>query len=135
MGEAREDIRSLIGEVVITPGSKRGESHATLRGELIAILDLAAGRRRSPKTEVITNALAPPAQPPIPASRRHCFRSPGYRCDPSMPPACLTTVSALAEVSQDRNQLPCDGKANRKQTHEPGSSKKPANAAAKSRHS
>jgi len=41
-GEAREDIRSLIGEVVITPGEKRGESHATLRGELMAILDLAA---------------------------------------------------------------------------------------------
>ena len=48
-GEAREDIRSLIGEVVITPGEKRGESHATLRGELMAILDLAAGRRRSPR--------------------------------------------------------------------------------------
>ena len=59
-GEAREDIRSLIGEVVITPGERRGESHATLRGELIAILDLAAGRPRSPKTEVITNALACP---------------------------------------------------------------------------
>jgi site-specific DNA recombinase len=59
-GEAREDIRSLIGEVVITPGEKRGESHATLRGELIAILDLAAGRRRSSTPEVITNVLACP---------------------------------------------------------------------------
>ena len=59
-GGAREDIRSLIGEVVITPGERRGESHATLRGELTAILDLAAGRRRTPKTEVITNALACP---------------------------------------------------------------------------
>ena len=58
-GEARDDIRSLIGEVVITPGEKRGESHATLRGKLMAILDLAAGRR-SPKPEVITNALAGP---------------------------------------------------------------------------
>jgi len=63
-GEAREDIRSLIGEVVITPGEKRGESHATLRGELMAILDLAAGRRISPKTEVITNALASPGFEP-----------------------------------------------------------------------
>src|SRR5260370_376720 len=45
-GEAREDIRSLVGEVVITPGEKRGKSHAVLRGELTAILDLAAGRRR-----------------------------------------------------------------------------------------
>jgi site-specific DNA recombinase len=59
-GEAREDIRSLVGEVVITPGDKRGESHAILRGELMAILDLATGRRRSPRPEVITNALASP---------------------------------------------------------------------------
>ena len=27
-GEAREDIRSLIGEVMITPGEKRGESYS-----------------------------------------------------------------------------------------------------------
>jgi hypothetical protein len=56
--ETREDIRSLIGEVVITPGEKRGESHAVLRGELMAILDLAAGRRRTPRPEVITKELA-----------------------------------------------------------------------------
>jgi site-specific DNA recombinase len=59
-GEAREDIRSLIGEVVITPGDKRGESNAILRGELMAILDLATGRRKSARPEVITNAPAPP---------------------------------------------------------------------------
>jgi hypothetical protein len=70
-GEAREDIRSLIGEVVITPGEKRGESHAILRGELTAILDLAAGRRRSPRPEVITNALARP--------RNHRYRR--SRCE------------------------------------------------------
>jgi hypothetical protein len=58
--ETREDIRSLIGEVVITPGEKRGESHAILRGELVAILDLAAGRRRTPRPEVITKELAGP---------------------------------------------------------------------------
>jgi len=63
-GEVREDIRSLIGEVVITPGEKRGESHAILRGELMAILDLAADRRSPPKTEVITNALARPGFEP-----------------------------------------------------------------------
>jgi site-specific DNA recombinase len=59
-GEAREDIRSLVGEVVVTPGEKRGENHAILRGELMAVLDLAAGRRSSPRPEVITNALASP---------------------------------------------------------------------------
>jgi DNA invertase Pin-like site-specific DNA recombinase len=73
-GEAREDIRSLVGEVVITPGEKRGETRAVLRGELIAILDLAAGRRRSPRPEVITTGpacprtqtpseISPPSQP------------------------------------------------------------------------
>jgi DNA invertase Pin-like site-specific DNA recombinase len=64
-GEAREDIRSLVGEVVITPGEKRGESHAILRGELMGILDLAAGRRRSPGPGVITNALACPGFEPV----------------------------------------------------------------------
>jgi hypothetical protein len=64
-GEACEDIRSLVGEVVITPGDKRGENHATLRGDLVAVLDLAAGRRRSPRPEVITNALAGPRFEPI----------------------------------------------------------------------
>jgi site-specific DNA recombinase len=59
-GEAREDIRSLVGEVVLTPGEKRGQINAILRGELMAILDLAAGRRRSPRPEVITTALAGP---------------------------------------------------------------------------
>ena len=57
-GEAREDLRSLIGEVVMAPGEKRGESHAVLRGEFMAILDLAAGRRRTPSPEVITKELA-----------------------------------------------------------------------------
>jgi site-specific DNA recombinase len=57
-GEAREDIRSLVGEVVLTPGEKWGQIHAILRGELMAILDLAEGRRRSPRPEVITSALA-----------------------------------------------------------------------------
>jgi site-specific DNA recombinase len=59
-GEAREDIRSLVGEVVLTPGEKRGQINAILRGELMAVLDLAAGRRRSPRPEVITTALAGP---------------------------------------------------------------------------
>lgn len=58
--EAREDIRSLVGEVVITPGEKRGEKHAILRGELTAILDLAAGPRGISGPEVITNVLAGP---------------------------------------------------------------------------
>ncbi|MBZ9846843.1 hypothetical protein LB565_02380 [Mesorhizobium sp. CA14] len=38
---AAEALRSLIGEIVLTPGEKRGEVHAELRGELFGILELA----------------------------------------------------------------------------------------------
>lgn len=39
--EAAEALRSLIGEIVLTPGEKRGEVHAELRGELMGILAFA----------------------------------------------------------------------------------------------
>ncbi len=60
--EAAAAIRSLIGEIVLTPGAKRGEVHATLRGELISILDLASGRNTSGTLApgAITNAAAGP---------------------------------------------------------------------------
>ncbi|WP_234704981.1 hypothetical protein [Sinorhizobium meliloti] len=40
-GQAAEALRSLFGEIVLTPGAKRGEVHPTLRGELFGILDFA----------------------------------------------------------------------------------------------
>jgi hypothetical protein len=33
--EAAQAVRSLIGGIVLTPGKKRGEVHADLRGELM----------------------------------------------------------------------------------------------------
>ncbi len=60
--EAASAIRSLIGDVVLTPGERRGEVNATLRGELLAILDIASGGS-TPRTAapgVITNAVASP---------------------------------------------------------------------------
>ncbi len=42
--EAQAAIRSLIGEIVLMPGSSRGEVHTTLSGELGPILAFAAGR-------------------------------------------------------------------------------------------
>ena len=56
--EAAVALRSLIGEVVLTPGEKRGEVNATLRGELMGILDFAAGN--APGTIVITKGAAGP---------------------------------------------------------------------------
>jgi site-specific DNA recombinase len=59
--EAAGAIRSLIGSVVLTRGQGRGEINAVLRGELMAILDLAADRKAAPaSTLVITNAVACP---------------------------------------------------------------------------
>jgi len=60
--EAASAIRSLIGDVILTPGERRGEVNATLRGELMAILDLAAGRGAPAglSSRVITSAVASP---------------------------------------------------------------------------
>jgi DNA invertase Pin-like site-specific DNA recombinase len=60
--EAASAIRSLIGNVMLTPGERRGEVNATLRGELMAILDLAAGRGAPAgfSSRVMTNAVASP---------------------------------------------------------------------------
>lgn len=60
--EAAAAIRSLIGDIVLTPGERRGEVNATLRGELMAILDIAGSGNtaRTAVPGVITNALASP---------------------------------------------------------------------------
>jgi vacuolar-type H+-ATPase subunit E/Vma4 len=57
--EAAVALRSLIGEVVLTAGEKRGEVNATLRGELMGILDFANGGN-APRTIVITKGAAGP---------------------------------------------------------------------------
>lgn len=43
--QAAEALRSLIGEIVQTPGPKRGEVHAELRGELMGILTFATEQK------------------------------------------------------------------------------------------
>lgn len=43
--QAAEALRSLIGEIVLTPGPKRGEVHAELRGELMGILAFATDQK------------------------------------------------------------------------------------------
>ena len=60
--EASMAIRSLIGDIVLMPGTKRGEVHATLRGELMNILDFASGRNTpgTSMSRVITTAVASP---------------------------------------------------------------------------
>ena len=60
--ESTTAIRSLIGEIVLTPGEKRGEVHATLRGELMSILKFAAGRqeKRTNVPRVITAVASSP---------------------------------------------------------------------------
>ena len=60
--EATMAMRSLIGEIVLMPGDKRGEVHATLRGELMSILDFAAGQpeKRTNVPRVITAVASSP---------------------------------------------------------------------------
>lgn len=60
--EATAAVRSLIGDIVLTPGEKRGEVNATLRGELMSILDFAAGRdeKRTHTSRLITAVASSP---------------------------------------------------------------------------
>ena len=58
--QAAEAIRALVGEVVLMPGDNRGEVNATLRGELMGILDIVSGRKTQNRSQVITKANACP---------------------------------------------------------------------------
>jgi hypothetical protein len=63
--EAAQDVRALIGDVVLTPGDKRGEVEAVLNGEIVAILDFAGGRTEFPfRSKVIPAVLAGPGFEP-----------------------------------------------------------------------
>lgn len=53
--DASRDIRSLIGRIVLHPGAKRGEIHATLHGSLMGILDFANDNPSPDASRVITS--------------------------------------------------------------------------------
>jgi len=102
--EAREDIRSLVGEVVMTPGEKRGETRAILRGELMGILDLVAGQRRYPRPDVITKVVASPRNHRQLTPREHPFR--GVSVGAPRPAQHLDrTTGPPGGQHQDRRQL------------------------------
>ena len=58
--EAADAIRALVGEVVLTPGERRGTMQAVLRGALLGILDFVADRRTDPRPQVTTKGVARP---------------------------------------------------------------------------
>ncbi len=53
--DASSDIRSLVGKIVLHPGAKRGEVHATLHGSLMGILDFANDNLQTGERRVITS--------------------------------------------------------------------------------
>jgi len=57
---AAEALRSLIGAIVLTPGDKRGEVHAELRGELFGILEFARPEQNREADDVMTKGVAGP---------------------------------------------------------------------------
>ena len=63
--EAAEALRSLIGEIVLTPGKKRGEVHAELRGELMGILEFSNAQENQ------LTSLLMPAVAARPRNQRH----------------------------------------------------------------
>ncbi|WP_316189857.1 recombinase family protein [Bradyrhizobium sp. SZCCHNS1054] len=55
--EAAEALRSLIGEIVLNPGKKRGEVHAELRGELMGILEFSSTQENQ-RSSLVMRAVA-----------------------------------------------------------------------------
>ena len=60
--EAAVALRSLIGGLLLVPGERRGEVNATLRDELMGILDCANGREHA-KTTCYNQRGCEPPQP------------------------------------------------------------------------
>lgn len=56
--DASSDIRSLVGKIVLHPGEKRGEVHATLHGSLMGILDFVSDRPKPDTRRVITSVVS-----------------------------------------------------------------------------
>ncbi|NYF33475.1 recombinase family protein [Sphingopyxis sp. JAI108] len=52
--DASSDIRSLVGKIVLHPGDRRGEVHATLHGSLMGILDFVNDNPQPDNSRVIT---------------------------------------------------------------------------------
>jgi site-specific DNA recombinase len=73
--QAAEALRSLIGEIRLTPGGKRGEVHAELRGELFGILDLAKTEEGGPQNfPFMPSVDASPRNQQIPIQDRYRSR-------------------------------------------------------------
>lgn len=53
--DASSDIRALVGKIVLHPGERRGEVHATLHGSLMGILDFANDNPPPDASRVITS--------------------------------------------------------------------------------
>ena len=65
--EAADAIRALVGEVVLTPGERRGTMQAVLRGALLSILAFVADRRGDPRPQVTTKGVARPRNQKTPS--------------------------------------------------------------------
>ncbi len=56
--DASSDIRSLVGKIVLHPGERRGEVHATLHRSLMGILDFVNGTPQPETNRVITSVVS-----------------------------------------------------------------------------
>lgn len=56
--DASSDIRALVGKIVLHPGDKRGEVHATLHGALMGILDFVNDNPQPDTSRAITRVVS-----------------------------------------------------------------------------
>jgi DNA invertase Pin-like site-specific DNA recombinase len=94
--QAAEALRSLIGQIVITLGARRGEVHAELRGELLGILEFARTDQNQKSDNAMTKGVAGPRNQPLPNHELGAWR-------PKMPVPFGTTPPAAWPLSARRN--------------------------------
>jgi site-specific DNA recombinase len=107
--EAAEALRSLIGNVVLSPGEERGEVHAALRGELIGILDFTRSHGNPPFRESMTAVAAGPRNQ---ISKRPASRGPfcvWSLASVAFRPRLCDRPSSCGCVWRRRLELPGDG--------------------------
>jgi len=77
--EAMDTIRQRVTRVVITPSATRGEVHAVLHGDIVAIADRVSQRPAKPRK--LSSSF-----PPLKQQSRECRNRLSHGLDPGTPP-------------------------------------------------
>ena len=101
--EAAQALRSLIGQIVLTPGKNRGEVHAELRGELMGILEFSKPKQNQTVSRSMSAVAARP--------RNQSEKAAGLRRLFLFAPARALVCNGLVGVRRTGGGQVCAGRA------------------------